>query len=183
MKNYIAHLIVTFFGSGFNHVAPASFSCLMATPLIILIACYQGTRGLIITAGIIFILGFWAVRKTIHRKYDKNPAKIVIDDVLGLCISLIYVAPKLYRNCSFYTLAGALAVAFMYICVSNIFKIMKHDEKVLEIFNNAFGVMLDDILVAGYTILLIILILGTFDGSIHSTGATIALSRRWFISH
>lgn len=111
---------------------------------------YQPIPSLLITAAIT-LLGIWS-SNVVSKIWGKDPARVVIDEVAGMCISLLFIPVSLK-----YVIAALILFRFFDI-VKPLF-IRK-----LEKLPGGWGIMLDDVLAGIYanTILQIILLLKLF---------------------
>lgn len=97
---------------------------------------YPGLIALIITA-IIIILGIWSGNK-VEPLWGKDHGRVVIDEVAGMCISLLFIPVTIY-----YVLAALVLFRFFDI-VKPLFI------KRLEALPGGVGVMMDDVLAGVY---------------------------------
>ena len=135
--------IGTFFGSGYFPKGPGTAGAALATGIWYLLYCgnINWTIDKInIQIGVIIfatLVGTWST-KALQKEWGKDPSKIVIDEAIGVWISLCYV-PCQWQ----YVLAAFLLFRF--------FDILKPlGIKSMENIGGAFGVILDDILAGVY---------------------------------
>ncbi|HXP31436.1 MAG TPA: phosphatidylglycerophosphatase A [Stellaceae bacterium] len=83
-----AALIATWFGCGFLPWAPGSWGSLAALPFAWLIAWAGGALGLLAAAAALFLLGWWAASVMANSLSAKDPACIVVDEVVGQWLTL-----------------------------------------------------------------------------------------------
>lgn len=97
---------------------------------------YPGHIALVIT-GIVTALGIWSGNK-VEPLWGKDHGRVVIDEVAGMCISLLFIPVTLN-----YVLAALILFRF--------FDIVKplHIRK-MEALPGGFGVMMDDVLAGVY---------------------------------
>ncbi|MDD9907903.1 MAG: phosphatidylglycerophosphatase A [Rhodospirillaceae bacterium] len=88
-----AHLIATWFGTGCLPKAPGTWGSLAALPFAWAIASYGGSVALLVAAGGALAAGIWASGVMERATGDKDPGKIVIDEVAGQWLTLVPVAP------------------------------------------------------------------------------------------
>ncbi|MDB5023385.1 MAG: phosphatidylglycerophosphatase [Mucilaginibacter sp.] len=108
-------------------------------------AGYQLVPSLIITAAIT-LLGIWS-SNAVSKIWGKDPARVVIDEVAGMCISLLLV-PVSIR----YILSALVLFRFFDIAKPLFIKKM-------EKLPGGWGIMLDDVLAGIYANILLQLIL------------------------
>lgn len=128
-------LIATFFGSGLLKPASGTWGTLAALAPGLIIAQKFGAPGLIIAAAIAYAVGHWASTRWIADTEDKDPSPIVIDEVVGLWLTLT-LAPL--------TPLG-IALAFGLFRLFDIVKpwpVRWADKNI----SGATGIMLDDVL-------------------------------------
>ena len=132
-------LVATWLGTGLLPKAPGTWGSLFALPVAWWIMVLFGVEGLIIALGIVVFLGLWTTGFILLEMKDdqKDPSWIVIDEVAGQWIPLLFMPLDIY----YYLAAFALFRFF------DILKPWPIDvaEKRLP---GAFGVIADD-LIAG----------------------------------
>ncbi len=97
---------------------------------------YQPIPSVIITLFIV-ILGVWS-SDVVSKIWGKDPARVVIDEVAGMCISLLFVPVTIkYVVCALVLFRFFDIVKPLYI-------------KKLEKFPGGLGIMLDDVLAGIY---------------------------------
>ena len=105
---------------------------------------YQNIPAVIITAGILFI-GIWSSNKVVPL-WGEDPARVVIDEVAGMCISLLFIPVNVK-----YVLCALLLFRF--------FDIVKPLYiKKMELLPGGWGIMMDDVLAGIYTNILLQLV-------------------------
>ena len=102
---------------------------------------YQPVPSLIITV-LITILGIWS-SNVVSKIWGKDPARVVIDEVAGMCISLLFLPVTLK-----YVIAALILFRFFDI-VKPLF-IRK-----IEKLPGGWGIMLDDVVAGIYTNILL----------------------------
>lgn len=128
-------LIATWFGSGLLLPAPGTWGSLAALPFGLLILWLGGAKALLVAIILVFIIGLWATKKFQTETKTHDSKMIVIDEVAGQWIPLLF--------CGLMPLLILLAL-FLF----RIFDILKPTpigwlDKNLS---DEWGVMLDDIL-------------------------------------
>jgi phosphatidylglycerophosphatase A len=106
---------------------------------------YQPIPSLIITIAIT-LLGIWS-SNVVSEIWGKDPARVVIDEVAGMCISLLFVPVSLKY------IITAL-ILFRFFDIAKPLYIRK-----LEKFPGGWGIMLDDVLAGVYANILLQIIL------------------------
>jgi len=146
-----AHFIALGAGSGLAPVAPGTFGTLAAIPLALLLRTYAGDAEFIAAIVIVFAVGAWASQVTGRNLGVPDHGAIVIDEVAAFLLILYFVGTDWIR----------VAIAFLLFRLFDIWKpppIRQLD----AVMKNGVGVMLDDLLAAGYTLLVLALWQRTF---------------------
>lgn len=108
-------------------------------------AAYIISYWQVISTTLICLIGTWSATK-VDKIWGKDSSKVVIDEVAGMSITLLYVPHNIY-----YLLAGLL--------LFRIFDIVKpFGIKRLEKLPTGWGVMADDILAGLYSLIILQLI-------------------------
>src|SRR5574344_1047379 len=141
MYQKLANLIATYFGLGLSPKAPGTIGSLGTLPLALVLAYYTGIYGIIIASIICFIAGTYATDVVIANQEEKDPGKVVIDEVVGQLLAFTFVADNLYHNLDkwWIYLVGFGFFRFFDICKMGPVKYFDSKMK------NAYGVMLDDV--------------------------------------
>ena len=152
-----AHLVACGFGSGLTVVAPGTAGTLFAWltyPLLRLAYPADGNFGLFL--GFMAVFGTWCVHVTGKHLGEADHGAIVWDEILPFWATLMLVPPALLAtpHGMLFSPAGLAwqAAAFG---LFRLFDITKpppasfFDRRV----KNGFGVMMDDVVAAGYTLL------------------------------
>ena len=142
MLRHPAHVIALGAGAGLIPGAPGTAGTLLAFPLYWALARYCATSTLLALLALGFVLGMWACGRTGRALGASDPGAIVWDEIVAFMLVLVF------------TPAGYLwqASAFLLFRAFDILKpppIRFFDRKL----KNGFGVMFDDLLAAGYTLL------------------------------
>ncbi len=136
-----AHFIALGFGSGLAPRAPGTFGTLAALPLFVLMQFFLSPALIALLCLPAFAVGIWAAGRTCEDLGVHDHGAIVIDEIVAMWLVLVFAAP---------TLTGWL-LAFALFRLFDIVKpwpINLLDARV----HGGFGVMLDDLLAAGYAI-------------------------------
>ena len=150
MKKSISFIIATFFGFGYSKIAPGTIGSLITLPLAFLLAYFFGIWGISIAVVLIFIIGTMATTEVLrHTPHD--PGFVVIDEVAGQLLTFASVAPFLKNNISAWHIYIAGFILFR---IFDIFKPqpVRWADRNIE---NAWGVMLDDIIAGTYATLIL----------------------------
>ena len=142
MVRHPAHLIALGFGTGLAPFAPGTFGTLLALPIAGLLWRYAGDAGFAATIAVLFALGVWASAVTGRNLGVPDHGAIVWDEVVAFLLVLYFVGNDGVR------------VAFAFL-LFRLFDIVKPPpiRQLDAALKNGFGVMADDILAAGYTLL------------------------------
>ncbi len=136
-----AHFLSLGLGTGLAKKAPGTFGTLVAFPLYILIDDFDFYTELGIIAAL-FLLGVWLCDFTGKALGVSDHGSIVWDEVVAMMLVLTFL-PHFYIN---YTVAFLL---FRLFDIWKPFPIRQCDAHI----KGGFGVMIDDILAAAYTII------------------------------
>ena len=153
-------LISTFFGYGYLTKIPGTITSLVTTIFIYVAYEYLGYTDLkfsIIFFLLLFFYSFYAVKDSESEFKNKDPRQIVIDEVLGQAMPLIFL---LYLNQNnqlglqieiYYFLSF---LSFRFFDIIKPFPVSFFDKN----FKNYFGIIMDDIMAGLYSMILIYLI-------------------------
>jgi phosphatidylglycerophosphatase A len=139
-----AILLSTWFGAGLLPKAPGTWGSLAALPFAWIIVSLGGSSALAMACLVVYGVGVWAADQTIKITGIKDPGLVVIDEVVGQWIVLIFTPlhPLLYL------------VGFGLFRLFDILKpwpVSWADQKI----EGGTGVMLDDVLAGLYGLALI----------------------------
>ena len=147
--NNVNFLFVTLFGIGKLKKIPGSYASLVTTIfLFILFHVFNFSPNIVLIFIIlIFLISLYAINIFIKNFDNKDPKEIVIDEFIGQSIVLIFL-PLTLQN---------YILGFVFFRIFDIYKPMpiNYFEKK---YPNAFGVIFDDIIAAGYALLAIYII-------------------------
>jgi phosphatidylglycerophosphatase A len=138
-----AHFIALGFGAGLAPVAPGTFGTLLAIPIAAALWTHATDVGFIVVIVLFFAIGVWASAVTGRHLGVSDHGAIVWDEVVAFLIVLYFVGNDWMR----------VAIAFV---LFRFFDIVKPPpiRQLDAALKNGFGVMIDDILAAGYTLIL-----------------------------
>ena len=147
LLSHPAHFIALGFGAGLAPVAPGTFGTLLAIPIAMGLRA-QLPDALYLAAVVIFLaLGVWAAAVTGRDLGVPDHGAIVWDEVVAFLLVLYFVGDS------------ALGVAFAFL-LFRMFDIVKPPpiRQLDALMKNGAGVMLDDLLAAGYTLLVLAIV-------------------------
>jgi phosphatidylglycerophosphatase A len=134
-----AVVLATWFGAGLLPVAPGTWGSLAALPFAWVIGGRWGAAGLLVAAGCVFALGWWASEIIGRASGLKDPGAIVIDEVAAQWV-VVAVAP---------TDLAAYILGFFLFRIADILKPWPASWADRRL-RGGLGVMLDDIIAALY---------------------------------
>jgi len=142
MVRHPAHLLALGFGAGLAPFAPGTFGTLLAVPFALLLWGYGSDAGFVAAIAFFFLIGIWASAVTGQDLGVADHGAIVWDEVVAFLLVLYFVGSDWTR----------IAIAFL---LFRLFDILKPPpiRQLDAALKNGFGVMADDILAAGYTLL------------------------------
>ena len=153
-------LISTFFGNGYIPKIPGTFTSL--STIIILYVLFEvlqfkNLNYILILYSIIFFYSFYAVMDSETEFDNKDPKQIVIDEVLGQAMPLIfivYLSSKNLINIPVEIYYGLSFILFRFFDIVKPFPVGYFDKH----HKNFFGIIMDDIMAGFYTMLIIYLV-------------------------
>lgn len=142
--NLSVRLLVTWFGCGNLPGAPGTWGSLAALPFAWVMAGTIGPWGLLIAASVAFIAGIWASGRYSAAAGIKDPQSIVIDEVAGQWLALVFVplTPIAYF------------CAFLLFRLCDIFKPWPANWADRRL-SGGLGIMLDDMIAGAYALMLV----------------------------
>ena len=143
--NFVEKLIGSGFYSGFIPFAPGTFGSFVAL-LIYLIPGFENPTILLFVISLFTVLGI-SLGTKFESIYGKDPKQCTIDEMVGMWISLIFIPKKIWF----------IAFAFVIWRVLDIIK--PFPANISEKLNGGIGIMLDDIIAAFYTLVIIHIII------------------------
>jgi phosphatidylglycerophosphatase A len=138
--------ISTWFGSGLLPKIPGTWGTLAALPFGWVIQSTWGSTGMLVAAGLAFIIGWWSTANYIAADGRADPGMVVIDEVAGIWLTLAFVSLD----------AEGYIVAFV---LFRFFDMLKPwpIRTIERSIAGALGVMVDDIAAAVFAIVVYIL--------------------------
>jgi len=139
-----ACLIATWFGTGLLPVAPGTFASLAAVPLAWLIQAAGGSWAVLAAAVAAFAVGWLAATIYARRSGQRDPGPVVVDEVAAqwLVLALTPAEPLPY---------AVGFIAFRFFDIVKPWPISWVDRR----WHGGFGIMFDDVLAAGYAVLVV----------------------------
>jgi len=139
-----AHFIALGFGSGLAPVAPGTFGTLVAIPIFAAMRAYLSEGAIVVAIAASLLVGIWAAQVTGRNLGAADHGSIVCDEIVAFLGVLYFVAGD----------AVHVAAAFV---VFRFFDIVKPPPiRWLDAsLKSGIGVMVDDLVAAGYTLLVL----------------------------
>lgn len=142
--------LASFFCIGHIPFAPGTFASLVTLLILFFLPAIPAPYFLV-GCSILFFVGVFISEKVAFICRKRDPSKIVIDEVLGMSVS-VFSVPKIWW------LYGVAFLLFRFFDISKLFGIAK-----IEKISWGWGIMLDD-LVAGLLTLGVVFIIRLFTG-------------------
>ncbi len=136
--------LATGFGSGYAPIAPGTAGSLVAVVLFYLywqcgLFSYQEIQLINLGLALVFLfLGVWS-SNVLESEWGKDPSKIVVDEMVGIWISLLWIPLGIWW----------LLAAFVLFRFFDILKPL--GIRKMENLKGGWGVMMDDVLAGIYT--------------------------------
>ena len=142
-----AHFIALGFGAGLAPAAPGTFGTLVAIPIAAVLWTYVSAAAFVATIVVFALIGVWAAQVTGRDLGVPDHGAIVWDEVVAFLLILFFVGADGVR----------IALAFL---LFRFFDIVKPPpiRQLDAAFKNGFGVMVDDLAAAGYTLIVLALV-------------------------
>lgn len=140
-----ASLVATGLGTGNIPIAPGSWASLAVLPVAWVVATHAGALWLVAAGAVALLAGLWASARYCTASGEKDPSRVVIDEIAGQFIALSPIAvpdPVTY------------AIAFFVFRIFDIFKPWPAGWCDREL-DGAPGVMFDDIIAGAYTAIVV----------------------------
>tara|TARA_R110000824_G_scaffold155226_1_gene327461 strand:- start:10321 stop:10818 length:498 start_codon:yes stop_codon:yes gene_type:complete len=136
--------IATWFGSGLLPKAPGTWGTIAALPPAYVIALTGGSYSLLLAAVFAFLIGTWSSEQYARACGKPDPSEVVIDEVAAIWLVLAFVPLSLIGW-------GVAFIVFRFFDIVKPWPVSLADTKL----KGGFGIMFDDIIAAGYAILVI----------------------------
>ena len=142
LLSHPAHFIALGFGAGLAPAAPGTFGTLIAIPLAWVLRTYASDAVFLAVIGVLLLVGIWAAGVTGRALGVPDHGAIVWDEVVAFLLVLYFVGDSWLK----------IAVAFV---LFRLFDIVKPPpiRQLDAAMKTGSGAMLDDLLAAGYTLL------------------------------
>lgn len=146
MLQHPAHFLAFGFGAGLVPGAPGTAGTLLAFPLFWWLAPRLEAGEFLALLAVMFVAGIWACGKTGRTLGVADHGGMVWDEVVAFLLVLFFTPDSHYWQ----------ACAFLLFRLFDIFKPppIRYYDRILK---NGFGVMLDDLIAAFFTLLLLAL--------------------------
>lgn len=92
----MTRFIATWFYSGLLRPAPGTWGTAASLPFAVLLHALGGFPALAVATLLVFFLGWWATARETVGKDDHDPGEIVIDEVVGMWITLFPLSGTLW---------------------------------------------------------------------------------------
>jgi phosphatidylglycerophosphatase A len=144
MLGHPARVIALGFGAGLAPAAPGTFGTLLAIPIAMALRAYLPDPLFLAAIFVFLAVGVWAAEVTGRDLGVPDHGAIVWDEVVAFLLVLYFVGDDATR----------VALAFL---LFRVFDIVKPPpiRQLDAAMKNGAGVMLDDLLAAGYTLLVL----------------------------
>ena len=139
-----AHVVAFGFGAGLVPAAPGTAGTLVAWPLGWALGALLSPAALVATAALLFALGVWACGVTGRRLGVADHGGMVWDEMVAFLLVLAVVPRALDWQAAAFVLFRAFDIAKPW-------PIRDLEKR----FSGGFGVMFDDLIAAGYTLLVL----------------------------
>jgi phosphatidylglycerophosphatase A len=141
------HFIALGFGAGLAPVAPGTFGTLLALPIFWVLSPRLNPAGLLIALGFMYVGGIWVCDRTGRDLGVRDHKAIVWDEVVAFLLVLFFTPPALVWQ----------ALAFVLFRLLDILK-PGPIHYVETQFRGGFGVMIDDLMAAFFTLICLALL-------------------------
>ena len=146
---FIVRFLATGFFSGYSPVASGTAGSLVALALYA-IPWVRASGTLPIATAAAVVVGVY-VSGIMERRYGEDPSIVVIDEIAGMWISLLFITPSI----------AAAMLAFLLFRLFDIFK--PPPARQLERLHGGWGIMLDDVAAGVYANVAVRIILIAFS--------------------
>lgn len=134
---FLDKLITTGLGSGLSPVAPGTVGSVVGL-VVYFIPGFEKLSVILPAIAVFFIWGGFAAGR-MEREYGHDPGRVVIDEIVGLWVSLAFVPKTLFLT----------AIAFLVFRMLDIFKPFPADY--FDKKTGGFSIMLDDVVCGAFT--------------------------------
>jgi len=139
--NFLDKLLATGFGGGLSPVAPGTIGSVIGL-IVYFIPGFEKIYVIFPAIIIFFLWGSYAAGK-MEKVYGHDPSRVVIDEIVGIWISLVLVPKKLFL----------IAIGFLIFRMLDIFK--PFPSNYFDKKTGGFAIMLDDAIAGIYANILV----------------------------
>ena len=140
----ITRIIASGLYAGYSPVAPGTVGSLWGVLIYLLL--YKYPVIFIFATMLLFVIGFLVCAKAEAIFNEKDSRKIVIDEIASMCLVYLFIKPGWFM----------VVVGFL---IFRFFDVTKPPPiKRVEMFAGSAGIMLDDVIAAVYTIVILFII-------------------------
>ena len=152
LLSHPARLVAFGFGAGLVPVAPGTWGTLLALPVFLLVSPRLEPVEFLLMLLVLFALGVWACDVTGRSLGNSDHGGMVWDETVAFLLVLFFTPAGLHWQ----------ALAFLIFRLFDILKPppIRYYERT---FKNGFGVMLDDLIAAFYTLLVLAAVRTLFE--------------------
>jgi phosphatidylglycerophosphatase A len=151
MIGHPAHFIALGFGAGLAPFMPGTFGTLVALPIAWALRAFANDVVWLLAIAVLTVTGIWAAQVTGRHLGASDHGAIVVDEIAAFLLILFFAG------------GGVIAQALAFV-VFRIFDIVKPPpiRQVDAALKNGAGVMADDFVAAGYTLLVLAIVQRAF---------------------
>ena len=147
--NKFSKIAVSLFGIGFFPIAPGTIASLFSVVFFYLVSSYLSFVVMIFIFIFIFLLSIKLINIYSYNKNDYDSSEIVIDEFLGIFFIIIFYEYFKFTNDKL--MFFLIFIIFRFFDIFKIFPANWVDKRI----KNPFGVLLDDIIAAIYSVLIL----------------------------
>lgn len=159
----MSKIIATVFGVGYLRPASGTWGSLAALPMFWGLYQIGGAVLTVIASLVVFIAGWWATKAMTSGSDNHDPSEIVVDEVAGQWVALLPVAiGSAHAGADVLALYPGWIAAFVLFRLFDIWKpgpVGWADRR-----NDAFGVMMDDVIAGVFAGIGVIVLAGISHG-------------------
>ena len=140
----LALLLATVFGAGYAPIAPGTAGSALTALALWLFPLSD--PGLLLVLALVLVAGTWAAGRAERLLGQKDPGAIVVDEVAGMIVSVLF-------------LPRTLAVLVAGFCLFRFFDVTKpFPARTSQRFAGGVGVMIDDVIAGLYALVVLLLL-------------------------
>jgi phosphatidylglycerophosphatase A len=152
MLSHPAHVLSFGFGTGLSPFVPGTVGTLLAIPLYWALAQVLSPAGILALTPVLFLVGVWATGRTGRALGVSDHSGMNWDEIVAMLAILAFTPPTVaWQALAFF--------AFRFFDVVKPPPVRTVDARL----KGGLGVMLDDVLAAGYTLLVIAIVKSVVD--------------------